>query len=328
MNSVARHRQRGAATILAVIFLVISVSLMVVAALNMAGSDITDSALQSDAIEALFIAESGIEHAAHAYANGSACLNLAPVSPLPLGRGQFQVTNASDTDFDGATPLPANQCRITVLGQAGVRTAQRRVGAILQRGSTGFQEDFPSAADFTSDWTLSISTDHAGTAKGWSTLFGNAPGSPGGHLIGRTDYSGGTNQTLSFTATRDLASPFVATAGMNLDLSLYFQKPNENDGGPSQHSLQLFAVDSGGNQYLIWDRSGRENVTTWTAVSLSLAVPGGMVGQTIDRIRVAMVLEEQGNNGLAAAVDAIEFGPSGGGGGGGFSLAAWREVIQ
>jgi Tfp pilus assembly protein PilX len=70
--------QRGAATILAVIFLVISVSLMVVAALNMAGSDITDTALNHDAIEALFIAESGVEHAAHAYANGTPCLGPGP----------------------------------------------------------------------------------------------------------------------------------------------------------------------------------------------------------------------------------------------------------
>ncbi|MCA1803999.1 MAG: hypothetical protein LC646_01225, partial [Xanthomonadaceae bacterium] len=145
--------------------------------------------------------------------------------------------------------------------------------------------------------------------------------------IGRTNHGGGTNQTLSLTATRDLASPFTATAGMNLELSLYFQKPNENDGGPSQHSLQFLAVDSLGNEYLIWDRSGRENITTWTQVNLSLPVPGAMVGQTIDRIRVAMVLEEQGNNGLAAAVDAIEFGPAGAGGGG-LVVREWREPVQ
>lgn len=319
--------QRGAATILAVIFLVISVSLMVVAALNMAGSDITDTALTHDAIEALFIAESGVEHTAHAYANGTPCLGLAPVGPIAFGAGEFQVTAASDTDFDAVTPLPVNQCRIEVLGQAGPRNARRRVAAILQQGSSGLLEDFPSAADFASDWTLNVTTDHGGTAKGWSNLFGNAPGSTGGHLIGRTNHGGGSNQNLVLTATRDLATPFLATAGMNLELSLYFQKPNENDGGPSQHSLQFLAVDSGGNEYLIWDRSGRENITTWTAVNLTLAVPGGMVGQTIDRIRVAMVLEEQGNNGLAAAVDGIQFGPSGSAGGG-LSLAAWREVVQ
>ncbi|HSJ49091.1 MAG TPA: hypothetical protein VLA26_09620 [Gammaproteobacteria bacterium] len=320
--------QRGAATILAVVFLVISVSLMVVAALNMAGSDITDTALTHDAIEALFLAESGLERVAHAYAGGTPCLDLAPLGPVALGSGQFQITAASGTDFDAVTPLPANQCRIEVLGQAGPRNARRRIAAILQQAATGIQEDFPSAADFASDWTLNVTTDHGGSTKGWSNLFGNAPGSTGGHLIGRTDHGGGSNQTLALTATRDITVPFLATAGMNLELSLYFQKPNENTGGPDQHSLQFFAVDSGGNEYLIWDRSGRENITTWTEVNLTLAVPGAMVGQTIDRIRVVMVLEEQGNNGLAAAVDGIQFGPSGGGGGGGLSLAAWREVVQ
>jgi hypothetical protein len=215
-----------------------------------------------------------------------------------------------------------------VLGQAGVRDSRRRLDVILQRGSAGFQEDFPSATDFNSDWTLDISEEHTGDMKGWSNLFGSAPGSTGGHLVGRTDYSSDPNQTLSFTATRSLPSPFVASAGMDLELSLYFQKPNQNTGGTDTHSLQFFAVDSGGGQHLIWDRSGREDITTWTAVNLTLPVPGGMVGQTIDRIRVAMVLEEQGNNGLAAAVDAIQFGPGGAGGGGGVSLAGWREDIQ
>ena len=322
----ARVRQRGAATLLAVVFLVISVSLMVVAALNMAGSDITDTALTGDAIEALFLAESGIERAAHAYATGTACLDLAPVGPVSLGRGRVRITGAHDTDFSG-TPLPADQCRVEVEGQAGVRDATRRVAVILSLGSTGFLEDFPSAADFASDWTLNVTSDHAGTTKGWSTFYGNAPGSSGGHLIGRTNHASGANQTLVLTATRDLDSPFTATAGMNLALDLYFLKPNENTGGPSQHSLQFLAVDSLGNEYLIWDRDGRENVTTWTPVSLTQAVPGGMVGRTIDRIRIAMVLEEQGNNGVAAAVDAIAFGPAGAGGGG-LALREWREPVQ
>lgn len=93
MKRACQQRQRGAATILAVMFLVVSVSLMVVAALNMAGSDITDSAMQSDAIEALFIAESGIEHGSFHYANGTACIDLVGITDA-IGRGSFEITTA------------------------------------------------------------------------------------------------------------------------------------------------------------------------------------------------------------------------------------------
>ncbi len=99
-------RQRGAATILAAIFLVVSVSLMVVVVLNMAGSDINDTSMHSDAVEALFIAETGVEHASYLYANGTTCLALTGASDS-VGRGDFSITNAQ---------LLSGNCRVRVEG--------------------------------------------------------------------------------------------------------------------------------------------------------------------------------------------------------------------
>lgn len=122
------HRQRGAATLLATVFLVISVSLMVVVVLNMAGSDITDTSMQSDAVEALFIAESGVEQASWLYANGTACIALVGTTDS-VGRGDFTVT---------AAQLVGGNCRVRVQGTVSqTHAVQRTLDADLRLNSGG-----------------------------------------------------------------------------------------------------------------------------------------------------------------------------------------------
>jgi hypothetical protein len=110
-------------------FLVVSISLMVVAALNMAGSDITDSAMQSDAVEALFIAESGVEYASYLYANGSACPDLVGTTD-GIGRGNFAITAAVLT--------LTGECRIEVQGTVSqAHPVQRLIEAELRLNEGG-----------------------------------------------------------------------------------------------------------------------------------------------------------------------------------------------
>lgn len=122
------HRQRGAATLLAAVFLVISVSLMVVVVLNMAGSDISDTAMQSDAVEALFIAESGVEQASWLYANGTACVALIGTTNS-VGRGDFTITDAQ---------LVSGDCRVRVEGTVTqTHDVKRTLDADLRLNSGG-----------------------------------------------------------------------------------------------------------------------------------------------------------------------------------------------
>lgn len=105
----SRNAQRGVVTLVGALFILITLALMVMVLHRSTGSDILNTAIQSDAVEALFIAETGIEHASYVYANnGGLCPNLATaIGATNAGRGSFDVT--------AATPV-GSDCRITVQG--------------------------------------------------------------------------------------------------------------------------------------------------------------------------------------------------------------------
>ncbi len=73
MKPPSTGRQRGAVTLLGALFLIIVIIVLLASVQRMAASGITDTALQNDAIEALFIAESGLERAAWRFSTGSTC---------------------------------------------------------------------------------------------------------------------------------------------------------------------------------------------------------------------------------------------------------------
>ncbi|GMQ88799.1 MAG: hypothetical protein BMS9Abin09_0237 [Gammaproteobacteria bacterium] len=119
------RKQRGAVTLIGALFIIITLALMVQVLHRMAGSDILDTAMQSNSVEALFVAETGIEHASFLYANGADCPGLSGISDS-TGRGSFSVTNAFLTGTD---------CRIRVRGTVGssvTTQANRTVDADLR----------------------------------------------------------------------------------------------------------------------------------------------------------------------------------------------------
>lgn len=125
--------QRGVAALMAVLFLLFMLSVVLVIAHQMAATDVYDSGAQNNSVEALFLAESGVERAAWRFANGVACNALGEPTILH-GRGQFTIGNGLGTDFGGAA-LAANRCRVPVTGEiAGAIRVSRRVEAIIERG--------------------------------------------------------------------------------------------------------------------------------------------------------------------------------------------------
>ncbi len=119
MNA-SRHRQRGAVTLVGALFVVVILSVLAVSLLRMAGSNILDSAVQNDAVEALFVAETGIEHASFLYADTGNCVALAGLGPINAGRGSFTLSNA--------VVQAGGECRITVI--AGVSSAPNTAPAV------------------------------------------------------------------------------------------------------------------------------------------------------------------------------------------------------
>ncbi len=123
----SRHfrRQRGAVTLIGALFILITLALMIQVLHRMAGSDILDTAVQNDSVEALFVAETGIEHASFLYAGGTACTGLGGVNAA-TGGGSFTITSAFMVGTD---------CRIRVQGTTGsgaVAQAVRTVDADLR----------------------------------------------------------------------------------------------------------------------------------------------------------------------------------------------------
>lgn len=131
MKSPSLEQQRGAVSLIGAIFLIVSVMVLLTAVQRMAGTSVTDSALHSDGIQALFIAESGLERAAWRYDSGTACAALSGESGN-IGPGSFTILSGSVV---GAV------CRIRVIGSVtttiAANTVNRIIDGELTASSTG-----------------------------------------------------------------------------------------------------------------------------------------------------------------------------------------------
>ena len=160
------RKQRGAVTLMGALVIIITMMLMIEVLHRMAGSDILDTAAQNEAVEALFIAETGIEHASYLFANGTACAGLALVGTVNAGRGSFDI---------GPSTLVGSECNLSVTATAGVLGARRVVEAVLKNegnllgdANSGFDEPAgacdPSLGCAPTGWTL--------PAGGWQDVGG------------------------------------------------------------------------------------------------------------------------------------------------------------
>lgn len=124
-----RQTQRGAVTLIGALFIVVVLSVMAISQLYIAGSNILDTAAHNDSVEALFVAETGIEYASFLYAGSGNCTGLSGLGPVRAGRGEFLLKNALIQVGD--------ECRVRVTGSVGstpdTPPAIRTVEADLRR---------------------------------------------------------------------------------------------------------------------------------------------------------------------------------------------------
>ena len=130
MRPVAPKRQRGAVTLMGAMFLIFAIIVLLSSVQRMAASDIIDTALQNDGIEALFLAETGLERAAWRLSTGSSCAALTGETDT-AGRGSFQILSST---------LVGTLCRVRTVGSIVTTTAAntviRTVEADLTQGSS------------------------------------------------------------------------------------------------------------------------------------------------------------------------------------------------
>jgi len=312
------HSQRGAVTLVGALFIIITLALMVQVLNRTAGSDMLDSAVQSDSVEAFFIAESGLEYAAAAYNTGTCDSSLANGTPINVGRGSFTVENIGaefTSDFSGAL-LPATDCRIRVTGSIPTLAVQRVVEAVFSKddnllGTANADFDEPEMLCSTcspTGWNL--------PADGWEDDAG-----PDGTGDRAARVEKPTNGPTAATIAGAFGlTPFTVTAPVTLTLE-YDYKASGTGPGKSDKAYYTFHVWDGANLYSSAEM-GTPYTSGWTSGSTTIPITGsGPV--TITEFR--FLIEAKAGQVTTAWLDNLDLrGP---GGGTGVALLQWRERV-
>jgi len=206
-----RTRQQGAALLIPVVLVVTVAAFAVIVAASQSGTDIQGSDANADSLQAMFVAETGIERALKRFATGTACggaltQTITDLSTIGLGTTAYRIDIGAGltTDFAGAA-LPATQCRVPVTGTVATNVS-RTIHAIVDKnllgGPNNLAFDNP-AAGAPSAWTLTPAAGYAinggpnGTAPNCSRSAWLVKTTAGAGAV-----DGGGQQTgLSFTVT-------------------------------------------------------------------------------------------------------------------------------
>lgn len=309
-----QHQQRGAVTVLGALVIVITLVLMIEVLHRMAGSDILDTALQNDSVEALFVAETGIEHASYLFGNTTTCADLALVGPVSAGRGDFDISNSF---------LTGSECTIRITATAGALGAQRVVEAVLQSagnllGDANANFDDPPAPPpcvapgcVPTGWTFS--------AGAWQD-----GGGPSGAADDRAAYvvkpnPGGSEAT---TAGSFGLTPFTVTAPTTLTLSFDYQVVTS--GGSDKEAQISLSLSDGTSTYQA-DPWPFEDGHTGTYVSDSVTIDiGGSGPVTITDF--SFTLFAKAGQPKQIWLDNLDLRDPAGGGS--VALRQWRELVS
>jgi hypothetical protein len=142
-----RAAQRGAALLVAVILVVTVAAFAVIVAASQSGGDIQGNDAHADSVEALFLAEAGVERALKRYATGAAACGAAMAEVItdltqfgiasPSGR-TITILAGLTTDFSGAALVSSQtQCRVRVTATINASNVSRTLHAIVDRNLLG-----------------------------------------------------------------------------------------------------------------------------------------------------------------------------------------------
>lgn len=215
------HRQRGAAALLAAVFLIIAVLVMGQTLLRSSSINANDSLLNHDGTAALYLAESGLERAAGQLAAGTATCGAALAGSWSYAGGTLTIANLGagfSTDFNGAA-LGAGRCRVRVTGSSGLFGVQRTLEGIINTngnllGSANADFNAPTGACVAPGctpigWTLS--------PGGWDDTGGTG-GSRAAYVAKPSSGPSDVTSAGQFAMT-----PFTVTAPATLSMSFDYK---------------------------------------------------------------------------------------------------------
>jgi hypothetical protein len=309
-------RQRGAVTLIGALFIIITLALMVEVLQRMTSADILDTAVQNDAVAALFIAETGIEHASYLYANGTSCADLSLLNNIAAGRGDFDITVLAPVGSD---------CQIRVSGEITALGAKRVIDATLRNDGGNLLGDINP--DFDEPDTFPCSAPGC-TPTGWNLPDGGwsdnsgptGSGDRAAYVEKPTNGPGTVTTAGSFGLT-----PFTVTAPATLTLEFDY-KVVANGGGNSTKVTYLFSLWDGTTAYstefpVVDDTTSAANNFVTRTVDIDITGNGPV---TITEFRFSM--EAKSGQRKWGWLDNLDL--QGPGGGAGVRLLQWREVVS
>lgn len=134
-----KARQRGAGLLIAVLIIVTVAAFAVIVAASQSAGDVRGNDLHADSVQALLLAETGVERALKRFATGTGCAALAQaaivnLSSLQMSGATITILAGLTTDFNGV-PLVASQtqCRVRVTATITASNVSRTIHAIVDR---------------------------------------------------------------------------------------------------------------------------------------------------------------------------------------------------
>ena len=288
-----RARARGAGLLMAVLLIVTVASFAVIVAASQLGGDVQGNDALADSIEALYLAESGVERALKRYASGAAtCTTLAetitdlsqfgPVGDFPRGR---TVTILDGLTTDLANPpvtlvASQTQCRVRVTATIGGSNVSRTIHAIVDRnlleGPDNPTFNNPLTGVPPSGWGA-LNPNNAFAANG--SADGTAP------TCGRSAWQVKQNAAPARRATASVPVQFTLAAGSTTTVYFYRRALSRTAdcGALPGAGAALPAACVAGNDTTVCFQLVGLNTTpaaqTWT-VGSNLAVGAGPGGAT------------------------------------------------
>ena len=226
-----RARARGAGLLVVVLVIVTVAAFAVVVGASQSGGDIQGNDALADSIEALYLAESGVERALKRYASGAANCGATPptmaevitdLSQLGLGA----VSGRTITILEGLTTDLANppvtlvasqtQCRVRVTATINASNVSRTIHAIVDRNLL----EGPGNPTFNNPLTGTM-------PSGWGALDPNTAFAPNGSADGtapnclRSAWTAKDNPAPARRATGSAPVQFTLTAGSVTSIYFY-----------------------------------------------------------------------------------------------------------
>jgi len=167
-NGCRLDKHRGMVSVITVVLLAIVIMLVLLLSIRISTTGVNDTLNQSDSVAALFLAESGLENAIQRLNSSTATCDTTLASTISgMGKGGFSIQSGLNTDYDGVTALPANQCRVQVTGTVMATNISRTIQGIVQigAGASGISLNSADSRDRNNQSTLAWNFTTAGTDR-------------------------------------------------------------------------------------------------------------------------------------------------------------------